>query len=81
MVSDRCRKAEMDAEKLLLKLLKGNRGKPLRFSDIERNRNGVSSDALRRAVWTLVERGDVAFTSDRRLVLGTKQAVPAAIGA
>lgn len=58
---------DQDAEDLLLRILQDS--SPLSFSEITRDRGTVHVEAVRRAIWALVESGKLAFTPDRRIQL------------
>ncbi|RMH18603.1 MAG: hypothetical protein D6701_06095 [Gemmatimonadetes bacterium] len=60
--------SEDRARDFLIKLAEA--GSPVSFDHIASEREGIDLDAIRRAIWELVEEGELAFTDDRQLIRG-----------
>lgn len=67
------RTGDREAREHLLRVLQES--EPLSFAEVAERRGDVNVDALRRAIWTLVESGNLAFTTDRRIQLIAGRAI------
>lgn len=63
--------ADREAQELLIRVL--SESQPLSFTDIAERRGDVKVEAIRRAIWLLVEAGNLAFTADRRIELRVEE--------